>query len=244
VTIKPSGLFHVDANIERMRRTLIKIKKLVLGKRHDYQKTRSGGTEERWRLIQSRIAGTQSLLDVGCNLGRLTALAAQMGLFAIGVEADWGALSDARLEYKAISRLAYMRFIVTPESVTALPVCDVVLCLSVYHQWHQTFGHQGAQQILYTLGTKARQLLFFEPASQRSKYGPVSPDYNDQDGRSIIDYNLAMLRGLFCGAKVEFVGATTASHSEKIRYLFSIQMTPQCPKTNNGIRPNPEQILR
>ena len=137
-----------------------------------------------------------------------------------------------------------MRFIVTPESVTALPVCDVVLCLSVYHQWHQIFGHQGAQQILRTLGTKARQFLFFEPASQRSKYGPVPPDYNDRDERSIVDYNLGMLGRLFCREKVEFVAATPASHSEKVRYLFSIQMTPQRLQANNGIRPKPEQILQ
>jgi len=246
VTIKPSGLFDVDANIERlrMRRTLMKIKTLVLGKRHDYQKTRAVGTEERWRLIQSRIVGTQSLLDVGCNLGQMTAWAAQMGLFAIGLEANWRALSDARRKYEANSRLAYTHFAVTPESVTALPVCDVVLCLSIYHQWHQTFGHQGAQQILRTLGTKARQFLFFEPASKRSKYGPVPPDYNDRDERSIVDYNLGMLGGLFCEEKVEFVAATPASRSEKVRYLFSIQMRPQRLKANNGIRLKPEQIRR
>ena len=246
VSIDPSGLFRFDADIERLRvrTTLRKIRTLVFGKRHDYQRTRSRGTEERWRLIQSRIAGTQSLLDVGCNLGRLTALAAEMGLFAIGVEASWAALSRARRKYKASSRLAYMRFIVTPESVTALPVCDVVLCLSVYHQWHQIFGHQGAQQILRTLGTKARQFLFFEPASQRSKYGPVPPDYNDRDERSIVDYNLGMLGRLFCREKVEFVAATPASHSEKVRYLFSIEMTPQRLQANNGVRPKQPQILR
>jgi len=242
VTIEPSGLFRLDANIERlrMRSTLMKIKTLVLGKRHDYQRTRAIGTEERWRLIQGRIVGTQSLLDVGCNLGRLTALAAQMGLFAIGVEANWGALSDARRKYRPNPSLAYVHFVVTPASVTALPVCDVVLCLSIYHQWHKNFGHHGAQQILHTLGTKARRFLFFEPASQQSKYGPVPPDYDDRDECSIVDYNLGMLGGLFCGKKVEFVAPTPASRSEKVRYLFSIQMTPQRLQANNGIRLKPE----
>ena len=243
---RPLWLSRFDADIEwlRVRTTLRKIRALVFGKRHDYQRTRSRGTEERWRLIQSRIAGTQSLLDVGCKLGRLAALAAEMGLFAIGVEANWAALSGARRKYKASSRLAYMRFIVTPESVTALPVCDVVLCLSVYHQWHEIFGHQGAQQILHTLGTKARRFLFFEPASQQSKYRPVPPDYDDRDECSIVDYNLGMLGGLFCGKKVEFVAATPANHGERLRHLFGIQITPPQLQANNGIRPNPEQILR
>ncbi len=124
------------------------------------------------------------------------------------------------------------------------PFATFVLCLSVFHQWHQIFGHQRAQQILHTLGTKARWFLFFEPASQQSKYGPVPPDYDDRDECSIVDYNLGMLGGLFCGKKVEFVAATPASHGERLRYLFSIQMTLPQLQANNGIRPNPEQILR
>ena len=209
-----------------MQTTLKKITRLIWNRKQDYQKTRQAGTKERWKLIESRITGTSSLLDVGCSSGLMTALAAASGLFAIGLDSNWEVLSIARTKCKSSLSLAYVHFVVTPESVTVLPVCDVVLCLSIYHQWHCKFGHEGAQQILHILGTKARKRLFFEPASRRSKYGPKPPTFTDHDERSIIDYNCRMLGGLFGKENVEFLGATKASRSESVRYLFTIQMQP------------------
>ena len=210
----------------QMQTTLKKIRRLIWNRKQDYQKTRQAGTKERWKLIQSRITGTSSLLDVGCSSGLLTALAAAAGFFAIGLDSNWEVVSDARRKCKPNLSLAYVHFVVTPESVTVLPVCDVVLCLSIYHQWHCKFGHEGAQQILQILGTKARKKLFFEPASKQSKYGPKPPTFTDRDEHSIIDYNHRMLGGLFGKENVEFLGATTASRSESVRYLFTIQMQP------------------
>ena len=210
----------------QMQTTLKKIRRLIWNRKQDYQKTRQAGTKERWKLIQSRITGTSSLLDVGCSSGLLTALAAAAGFFAIGLDSNWEVVSDARRKCKPNLSLAYAHFVVTPQSVTVLPVCDVVLCLSIYHQWHCKFGHEGAQQILQILGTKARKRLFFEPASRQSKYGPKPPTFTDHDERSIIDYNHRMLGGLFGKENVEFLGATTASRSESVRYLFTIQMQP------------------
>jgi SAM-dependent methyltransferase len=210
----------------RMHTTLKKIRRLLWNRKQDYQKTRQAGTRERWELIQSRITGSKSLLDIGCSSGLLTSLAAGIGFFAIGLDANWDVLSEARKKCKPNLSLAYIHFVVTPQSVALLPVCDVVLCLSIYHQWYDKFGHEGAQQILHTLGTKTRQRLFFEPASKQSKYGPQPPAFTDRDERSIIDYNRGMLGGLFGKENVEFLGATKASRSESFRYLFTIQTQP------------------
>lgn len=212
--------------LARIQTTLGKTIRLLWNPEQDYQKTRRAGTKERWKLIQSRITGGSSLLDVGCSSGVMTALAAEVGLFAIGLDANWEVISHACKKPKPNLSLAYMHFVVTPQSVAALPVCDVVLCLSIYHQWHREFGHEGAQQILYILGTKARKRLFFEPASKQSRYGPKPPAFADRDERSIIDYNHGMLGALFGNENVEFLGATTASRSESARYLFTIQMQP------------------
>ncbi|MEP6662297.1 MAG: hypothetical protein ABJC04_01415 [Verrucomicrobiota bacterium] len=180
-------------------------------------------------MIEAHSTGARSLLDVGCNTGWLTALAAEKGFFSLGLETNWEALVAARKQCKPDLSLAFMHFLVTPENIAALPVQDVVLCLSVYHQWHRNFGHDGAQKILKTLGTKAQRWLFFEPASKQSKYGPTPPDFTDQDERSIVDYNLRMLRELFGGKNVAFLGATEAGRSEPFRYLFAIQI--QSPST-------------
>jgi SAM-dependent methyltransferase len=209
-----------------MQTTLKKIRRLIWNRKQDYQKTRQAGTKERWKLIQSRITGASSLLDVGCSSGLMTALAGGDDFFAIGLDANWEVVSDARKKCKPNLRLAYVHFVVTPESVKVLPICDVVLCLSIYHQWHCKFGHDGAQQILRILGTKARKRLFFEPASRQSKYGPKPPTFTDHDERSILDYNYRMLGGLFGKENVEFLGATTASRGERVRYLFTVQMQP------------------
>src|SRR5947207_15676173 len=138
----------------------------------------------------SRSTGTSTLYHVGCSAGFITALAAPSGLFAIALDSNWELLSDARKKCKANLSLTYVHFVVTPQSVAVLPVCDVVLCLSIYHQWHCKFGHEGAQQILQILGTKARKRLFFEPASRQSKYGPKTPTFTYHDEGSIIVFNI------------------------------------------------------
>ena len=215
---------RLSLDLARIQTTLKKTIKLLWNPEQDYQKTRQAGTRERWKLIQTRITGTSSLLDVGCSSGRITALAAEAGLFAIGVDANWKVISHARKRCKPNLSLAYLHFVVTPQSVAALPVCDVVLCLSIYHQWYCKFGHEGAQQILNVLGTKARKRLFFEPASKQSKYGPNPPGFTDRDERSIIDYNQGMLAALLGKENVEFLGATKANRNESVRYLFTIRM--------------------
>src|SRR5436190_231244 len=96
-----------------MQTTLKKITRLIWNRKRDYQKTRQGGTKERWKLIESRITGTSSLLDVGCSSGLITALAAASGLFAIGLDSNWEVLSDARKKCKANLRLTYVEFLGT-----------------------------------------------------------------------------------------------------------------------------------
>ncbi len=137
-----------------------------------------------------------------------------------------------------------MRFIVTPESVTALPVCGVRPLLIRLAPVAPDFRSSRCPANSPYARNESATVFVFEPASQQSKYGPVPPDYDDRDERSIVDYNLGMLGGLFCVKKVEFVAPTPASRSEKVHYLFSIQMTPQRLQANNGIRLKPEQILR
>lgn len=206
-----------------MQNALKEIQRLLWNPKRNYQKSRRAGTMDRWVLIQSRISGCGSLLDVGCSSGHLTSLAAGFGLVAIGCDANWAVLSEARKRLKAYLSLGFVHFVVTPQTVALLPVCDVVLCLSIYHQWHAKFGPEGAQEILRTLGTKARKRLFFEPPSKQSKYGANPPDFTDRDERTIVDYNCGMLGGLFGKENVEYLGGTRASRSESLRYLFTVQ---------------------
>ncbi len=206
-----------------MRRKLLRIKRSVRKRRHDYQNGRIEGTAARWQLIESRITEAKSLLDVGCNMGLLTAMAARSGLSAIGIEVNEKAIAAARRQCNPDLPLTFLNRAITPANARDLPVCDVVLCLSVYHQWQAVFGYEGAQHILRTLGSKARQVMFFESASQKWKYGSSQPDFIDCDQISIVDYNLTMLGALFGRPNVKFIKATTASRGEKFRCLFAIR---------------------
>src|SRR5437667_9968567 len=106
-----------------MQTTLKKITRLIWNRKQDYQKTRQAGTKERWKLIQSRITGTSSLLDVGCSSGLLTALAAAAGFFAIGLYSNWEVVSDSRRKCKHNLSLAYAHYVVTHAWGTGLRVC-------------------------------------------------------------------------------------------------------------------------
>jgi SAM-dependent methyltransferase len=213
--------------VERGAHTAFKtIRRVLWNRNRDYQKSRPAGTRERWILIQSRINGCSSLLDVGCSSGLLTSFAAGFGCFAVGIDSNWDVLFAARKHYRPYLTLGYVHFTVTPQTVAQLPVFDFVLCLSVYHQWYAKFGREGAEQILRTLGSKARERLFFEPASKQSKYGAQPPPFIDRDEESIVSYNRQMLGEVFGAENVEFLGGTKASRSESVRYLFAIQMRP------------------
>lgn len=208
---------------EKLRSRVIALKRRVWA-RYDYQSIRVAATEKRWSLIHDQIdEGARSLLDVGCNVGLMTFLAARSGLVAIGVEGNWVNVRTALRRCKPQLSLAFMHLMVTPENVDGLPVCDVLLCLSIYHQWHAHLGHEAAQQILKTLGQKAQRILFFEAASTRRKYGAKAPQFIDHDVDSIVDYNRGMLGELFGPSRVEFISPTPASRGEKKRYLFAVR---------------------
>jgi SAM-dependent methyltransferase len=192
--------------------------------KRSWQDLRRAGTEQRWARIRSQIAGARSLLDIGCNAGVLTARAAEAGLVSIGVETRWEFVQVARRRWAGSRPVTFLHFTVDRDSVEALPECDVVLCLSVYHQWHRRYGHDAAQDILRALGRKARRVLFFEPASKLRKYGDAAPDFRDRDEPSIVAYNHAMLSGLFGeGPAVEFLGGTPSIRGEAFRYLFAVR---------------------
>jgi SAM-dependent methyltransferase len=189
-----------------------------------YQQARAEGTRQRWDLIQARLAGAGSLLDVGCAGGLMTRLAAGAGLFAVGLEANARVVRRAARAVAPGASAAFMHFRMTPESVASLPTFDAVLCLSVYHYWHREFGDAAAQRMLRGLGMRAARCLFFEPASRQKKYGRTPPAFVDGDERSIVEYNHRLLAGLFGGAdRVECLGPTPCIGKEPYRYLFMVR---------------------
>lgn len=186
-----------------------------------WQHRRSEGNEQRWRMISQELDGSEvNLLDVGCNAGVLTRNAAQEGLISIGIDADSRAIDVAQASSRGESRIAYMLWRMQPEDLARLPQFDIILLLSVYHQWVASYGNQVALEMLATLRGKARHKLFFEPASLKSKYGDHPPSIVDNDEQSIAHHNLEVLAS-DSRFRVRVLGASqTPSSKEAFRLLL------------------------
>jgi ubiquinone/menaquinone biosynthesis C-methylase UbiE len=188
-----------------------------------YQAKRSLGTEQRWEMINAQLDdGDRSLLDIGCNLGRMTRCAADKGLFAVGIDPLSRAIASARESNRDAAHLAFMRSEITPQTVTKIPSFDVVLCLSVYHYWMALYGEATAWSMVGGLVERSKRKFFFEPASLLKKYGAHPPaDVADLHREGLVDYHLTRLREAGgANSTVLHLGETACLGREPFRLLF------------------------
>jgi SAM-dependent methyltransferase len=196
---------------------------LGLGK--PYQEKRVAGTAERWEMIRRELdARDRSLLDLGCNVGAMTELAASGGRFALGLEREPRLFGEALKRARGQESLAFMCYGIDPESVLALPAFDVVLCLSVHHHWVRNFGEGAAWQIVGELLRRSRSKFFFEPASVKRKCGTQDLDFEDLDTETIVEYNVKHLEAVAeAGQSIRLLGETACLGTEPFRLLFLIE---------------------
>lgn len=162
----------------------------------------------------------RSLVDIGCNAGVLTRQAARHGLFSVGIDGNREAISFARKKTEAEERLSFMLWKMTPDDLGKIPEFDVVLLLSVYHQWVALYGNDEAGLMLRNVSGKCRRKLFFEPASIQRKYGVYKQNFVDGDERSVVEFNVQMISDV-TGLKVRFLGRSEAPDAdERFRSLF------------------------
>ena len=76
----------------------------------------------------------------------------------------------------------------TPENVPHLPVFDVVLLLSVHHNWVAEHGPEVGAEMLQQVASKARRTLVFEGPARRRRFGNHPPDFADNDEDSVTSY--------------------------------------------------------
>lgn len=189
-----------------------------------YQEKRGAGLDERWAVIRSHISPSdRTALDVGCNIGALTAEAASLGMFALGVDIEPGAIRHACRLHAGKPNVAFAVHRLQPGSAEIFPRVDVVFCLSVHHHWYRAFGEDASWQIVGDLARKSNK-LFFESASRRVKFGKNPPsDLVDLDEDSIKAYvNKHLGRVLEPGKRIEFLAKTPSDGPEKFRLLFLV----------------------
>lgn len=161
----------------------------------DYQQKVAGSLQERWRMIDDAIpSGCRTALDIGCNLGDITALCAGRGLWTIGVDRGAKLIAEARRRHGNVADCGFMQMRITPPDIERLPTFDVVLLLSVQHHWLMEYGPDVAGQMLRSLASRTTRVLIFEGASRRVRYGDHPPDFIDNDEGTVTAYLEAYLR--------------------------------------------------
>jgi len=175
--------------------------------------------EHRWELLRERITGAdQSLLDIGCAEGHLTARFAELSLMSIGIERQSHTVSSARQSNRAVSNLGFLQYEITPESVHSLPTVDVVLLLTVYHHWVREYGWEQAEAMLRSLRGKCNK-LFFEMPDQEIDRPPI-PGYS---GEGAVDYYSAYLDEIYDGdAEIDFLGSTDYKGETRSDLIFAV----------------------
>ncbi len=192
----------------------------------DYQRGRY--SKDKFDLITSRLnlSEIRNVLDVGCNEGFISAEFAKRGKFCIGI--DVGpyylnhVLNDLENIYGSQSP-AFGVFPLTEENIALVPEFDLVLLLSVHHQWVNEYGNEYAGRLVGRLVDKARSYFVIEFAATAKKYGFTEPKFDDNDEESIKAYAESWLRGLQGSGTVEYVGKNReGSEAEPYRFLFMI----------------------
>lgn len=204
-----------------LRRSLKKIAR-VLRVKPLYQQERQGVFEERWNSIEHELdAGDSSLLDIGCNMGAFTAMAARRGMFAIGVDPMEEAIARARREHRKLPGCGFAYMDVNLETVKRLPRADAILALSVHHYWNRAHGEAGAWAIIGELLNRSRK-LFFEPASSHARYGEDTPDFAENNEESIDSYVYRGFGRIAPRHSVRRISTTASINKEQFRSMYLV----------------------
>ncbi len=181
-----------------------------LGREKDFQE--KAGIDERLAQLDRAVpADTSSLVDIGCNLGMITAHFAERGAFSIGIDIGQRLIERANARHAAVANCGFMTMNLTPDNIATLPVFDTMLLLSVHHNWVQLYGPDDAGEMLRALSAKAGKTLIFEGPSRRGRYANHPPEFVDNDEASVTAYHEGYLQKYLGSefSRIEPLGKTT-----------------------------------
>lgn len=215
-------------------RRLLRVAFSVLRPRKLYEPVEIGGrlyaqkreADIRWQAISETIQRykARNLLDIGCaEAWFLRRAAVELGTFGIGVEAaERRTLTGeiARL-HDGVDRVAVIKARLGPEDISHLPVCDIVLCLSVLHHIMREEGRAGAEDFLRAIAGRVSKALVFEMGTSEEKQLawtsvlPDMPDGQEQFIRTLLGD---------CGfANVRVLAETPGLKGDAPRLLFAAE---------------------
>lgn len=190
-----------------------------------FQLKREASLDERWARIDGVLPDTcRSVLDIACNLGDITALAARRGMFSIGVDVDHRWTAGARERHGELARCGFLTMPIDPDTVGSIPTFDAMLCLSVHHNWVNHYGVDAGVAMLRELVERTNQVFVFEGAARRERYGANPPDFVDNDEASVTGFYERYLQDSVGDlvSRIEPMGKTANHEPEPYRWAWAL----------------------
>jgi hypothetical protein len=169
----------VDRRLDRLRFALDTSPSLDyhplpwLGKEHGQ---RVGGTESRWRVIETVVDELPigSAVDVGANVGWFSISLAKRGIPTLAIEREpkfFRTLLYARSRLD-LDDLSVLITSLDEHNLAAVPKSDLMLFLSVWHHLVKAHGYEAAVGLLSQLWARTEQVMFFDTGEKE-----LPPDY-------------------------------------------------------------------
>ena len=136
---------------------------------------RAMGVASRWDAILACIdrLRIQSAVDVGANASFFTIALAQRGVNVMAIENNprFHRVCLYAIRRLSLDNVGLLFGTVKPSNVQMVPTADCILFLAVWHHMVRDYGYDAATQIVETLWSKTRQVMFFETGeSEMPKY--------------------------------------------------------------------------
>ena len=180
----------------------------------------------KWQLIEKELPEQSgSLLDIGCNEGFFTRKAGEKGWCAWGIDGLAHAVEYAQREQtrQRLQTVFFSHGLLTPEVARNLPLFDVIILVSSFHEIVQAYGEEKANILFDDLLKSCRQKVIFEPSSDCHRYGVTPPLFSPNKDLAGIEKWVQSLVARSPGWKVRYVGKTVYTNEEPYRFMFVIE---------------------
>jgi len=234
MTPQPAHRNHKRPARMALARALLRLAFQAIRPKRLYEPIQLGGrkfhekreTDARWTAIAEivREYKVRNVLDIGCAEGWFLRRAAEdFGCFAIGVEAGNRRvlLGEIARLHDGVERIAVIQADLKPADIRNLPICDLVLCLSVVHHVMREGGVAAAEEFIRALATRTHKALLFEMGTSEevelswTKVLPEMPEGQE-----------AFIRSLLHGSgltNIRVVAITPGLKQDASRLLFAAE---------------------
>jgi len=155
-----------------------------------------------------REQAVETAVDIGACEGYFSIMLGEAGIPTIALEGDPAVARTAMFAVRrsGLEDVGVLSLALTPSNVGAVPASDCTVCLSIWHHFVRYNGLDAATEMLATIWSDTRKVLFFDTGENE-----MTPDYGlpemTPDARSWL---AGYLSETCPGSRVEHLGTHAA----------------------------------